>query len=157
MIMDEMPFNHALQRTRPSRSGCNGGFSWDGSLRLLRRRIARPVKTLALFMMLVASVARADQHPSFQLEASAKRKLVEKATALKVGDSFQVVTNALDVPTFDQKLARKESSRIIGRSLRYYAVIWERGLVNELHDELVDVTVDGKDRVHSVRIRVTLE
>ena len=26
--------NHALQRTRPSRSGCNRGVSWAGSLSL---------------------------------------------------------------------------------------------------------------------------
>lgn len=115
------------------------------------------MKTLAIFMLLLAVVARADQHPSFQLDASAKRKLVEKATALKVGDSFQTVTNALGVATFDQRLARKESSRTVGRSLKYYVVIWERGLVNELHDELVDITLDERDRVRSVRIRVTLE
>jgi hypothetical protein len=114
------------------------------------------VKTLVLSMLL-AIVVRAEQHPSFQLDASAKRKLVEKATALKVGDSFEVVTNALGLPSLDQKLARKESSRVVWRSLKYYAVIWERELVNEFHDELVDVTMDEKDRVRSVRIRVTLE
>ena len=115
------------------------------------------MKILALFTLLLVTTARAEQHPSFQLDASAKRKLVERATALKVGDSFQTVTNTLGAPTFDQKLARKESSRVIGRSLKYYAVIWERGLVNELHDELVDVTLDEHDRVRSVRITVTLE
>ena len=109
-------------------------------------------------MLLLAVVARAEQqHPSFQLDAFTKRKLVEKATALKVGDSFQTVTNALGTPAFDQMLARKESSRIIRRSLKYYAVIWERGLVNELRDELVDITLDERDRVRSVRIRVILE
>ena len=124
----------------------------------LVRRISHPVKTLTLFMLLLAVVARAEQqHPSLQLDASAKRKLVEKATALKVGDSFETVTNALGTPTFDQKLARRKSSRVVGRSLKYYAVIWERGLVNELHDELVDITLDERDRVRSVRIRVTLE
>ena len=34
--MDEMPPNHALQRTRPSRSGCNPRVSWAGSLSLGR-------------------------------------------------------------------------------------------------------------------------
>lgn len=115
------------------------------------------MKTAALFVLLLVTTARAEQHPSFQLDASAKRKLVEKATALKVGDSFQTVTNALGAPTFGQKLTRKEGDRTIGRSLKYYAVIWERGLVNELRDELVDVTLDDKDRVRSVHIRVTLQ
>jgi hypothetical protein len=32
----KMPPNHALQRTRPSRSGCNLGRSWAGSLSLGR-------------------------------------------------------------------------------------------------------------------------
>jgi hypothetical protein len=122
----------------------------------LVRRISQLVKTLALILLLVTA-ARAEQHPSFELDASAKRKLVERAATLKVGDSFQTVTNALGVPTVDQRLARKESSRVIGRSLKYYAVIWERGLVNELHDELVDVMLDEKNRVRSVRIKVTLE
>jgi hypothetical protein len=107
--------------------------------------------------MLLAIVARADQHPFFQLDASAKRKLVEKALTLKVGDSFETVTNTLGAPTFDQKLVRKERNEVIGRSLKYYAVVWERGLVNELHDELVDVMLDETDRVRSVLIRVTLD
>ena len=97
------------------------------------------------------------KHPSFQLDAQAKRALVEKATTLKPGDSYESVTNKLGAPTHDKQLARKESSRVIGRSLTYYAVIWEAGLVNELHDELVDVFLDERDRVLSVRIRVTLE
>ena len=123
----------------------------------LVRRISHHMKTLTLFLVVLATVAHAEQQPSFQLDTSAKRKLVEKALALKVGDSFQTVTNALGKATSDQTGTTKESGRFISRSLKYYAVIWERGLVNELHDELVDVTLDEKDRVRSVRIRVTLE
>lgn len=121
------------------------------------RCISHLVKTLALLILLLVTAARAEQHPSFQLDAAAKRKLVEKAAALKVGDSFQMVTNALGKPTHDQTGRTKETGRFISRSLSYYAVMWERGLVNELHDELVDVTLDEKDRVRAVRIRVTLE
>jgi len=115
------------------------------------------MKFFAVFLVVLATVAQAGQQPAFQLDAAAKRKLVEKAMALKVGDSFQTVTNALGKATHDQRGTTKESGRFISRSLKYYAVIWERGLVNELHDELVDVTLDEKDRVRSVRIRVTLE
>lgn len=122
-----------------------------------RMPLRHAVKSIGFIMLLLATVAQAERHPSFQLDAAAKRKLVEKATALKIGDSFQTVTNALGAPTFDRKIARKENGRILGRSLKYYAVIWEHGLVNELLDELVDVTLDEKDRVRSVRIRVTLE
>ena len=115
------------------------------------------MKFLALFLVMLATVAHAGQQPAFQLDAAAKRKLVEKAMALNVGDSFQTVTNALGKPTHDQTGRTKETGRFISRSLKYYAVNWERGLVNELHDELVDVTLDEKDHVLSVRIRVTLE
>ena len=115
------------------------------------------MKTLVLFLVVLATVAHADQQPSFQLDASAKRKLVEKAIALNLGDSFQTVTNALGKPTYDHTGRTKESGRFVSRTLSYYAVIWERGLVNELHDELVDVTLDEKDRIRSIRIRVTLE
>jgi hypothetical protein len=99
----------------------------------------------------------APKHPSFQLDAKAKRVMVEKAVALKPGDSYQSVTNRLGTPTYDQALARKEDSHLVGRSLKYYVVRWETGLVNEFYDELVDVFLDEEDRVRSVSIRVTLE
>jgi hypothetical protein len=54
-------------------------------------------------------------------------------------------------------MMRKESSRVVGRSLSYYAVIWQSGLVNELHDELVEVYLDEHDLVRSVHIRVSLK
>jgi hypothetical protein len=115
------------------------------------------MKVLTLLLVMLATVAHAERQPSFQLDAPAKRKLVEKAMALRIGDSFQTVTNALSKPTYDQTDRTKERGRHISRSLKYYAVIWELGLVNELHDELVEVALDEKDRVRSVRIRVTLK
>src|SRR5689334_13095955 len=109
------------------------------------------------FLLLAATFARAEQHPSFQLSAAAKRKLAEKAVALKTGDSFQTVTNALGTPTYDQPLMAKDSREIVGRDLKFYAVISQPGLVNELQDELVDVTLDKAGRVRSVYIRLTLK
>jgi hypothetical protein len=97
------------------------------------------------------------KHPSFQLDAKTKRALVEKAMLLKPGDSYQSVTNKLGTPTYDQVLARKENHRVVGRSLKYYVVTWEAGLVNELQDELVDVFLDEQGQVRSVHLRVTLE
>ena len=107
--------------------------------------------------MTVGAQSPAPKHPFFQLDSKAKRALVEKASTLKPGDSYQSVTDRLGAPTHDQRVARKESSRVVGRSLSYYAVIWESGLVNELHDELVEVYLDKRDLVRSVHIRVTLE
>jgi|SRR5579862_3922313 len=115
------------------------------------------MKNIILFLLLAVSAVRADQHPSFQLDAAAKRKLVERTLALKVGDSYDSVTNALGVPTIDQTLMKKETNRIVGRSLTYYAVIWERGSVNELNDEFVDVSLDERNRVSSVLIRINLK
>lgn len=119
---------------------------------------------LLLVLLLAASVnisaeaqTPAPKHPFFQLDAQAKRALVKKASTLKPGDSYQSVTDRLGAPTHDQKMMRKESSRVVGRSLSYYAVIWQSGLVNELHDELVEVYLDEHDLVRSVHIRVSLK
>jgi len=116
---------------------------------------------LSLLFMSTAVLAhaqtKASTRPSFRMDMSSKHKLVEKAGALIRGDSFQTVIGALGKPTFDLPLVRKEDGRKIGRSLKYYAVVWETGLVNELHDELVDVALDENDRVRSVLIKVTLE
>ncbi len=104
-----------------------------------------------------APLPNAPIHPSFQLDAQAKRTLVEKARSIKQGDSYRRVIGKLGTPTYDEKVARKENDRVIGRSLSYYAVIWEEGLVNEQKDELVWVFLDENDRVQSVDIRVRLE
>ena len=121
------------------------------------------MKISILFLLFVSTVVLADEQteppkrPSFHLDSAAKRKLVEKAVGLRVGDSPQTVIGALGKPTFDAPLVRKEDGRKIGRSLKYYAVRWEPGLVNELLDELVDIALDENDRVRSVLIKVTLE
>jgi hypothetical protein len=67
------------------------------------------------------------------------------------------VTNSLGAPTYDQQLTRKETNRVVGRTLKYYAVIWEAGSVNEKHDELVEVSLDQRNQIQSVHIRVTIE
>jgi len=116
------------------------------------------MKTLTLlsFLFLASIVAQAEQQPSFRLSAAAKRKLAEKAMALKVGDSFQTVTNALGTASFDQPLLGKDSREIVGRDLKYFAVIWHPGSADESQNELVDVTLDKAGRVRSVYIRITL-
>lgn len=103
-----------------------------------------------------ASEVASPKHASFQLDAKARRELVEKAVALKPGESYQSVTNNLGAPTSDQVLAKKENDRIVGRSLKYYAVRWDPSLVGEA-DELVDVFLDPQDRVLSVFIKMTIK
>jgi hypothetical protein len=121
------------------------------------------VKIFILFLLfmntavLVHAQTETPKRPSFRMDTSSKHKLVEKAAALRRGNSYQTVIAALGKATFDLPLVRKEDGRKIGRSLKYYAVVWETGLVNELLDELVDVALDENDRVRSVLIKVTLE
>ena len=117
------------------------------------------MKTLILLSFLFAAnlMARAEQQPSFRLTAAAKRKLAEQAVALKVGDSFQTVTNTLGVANFDQPMLEKDGREIVGRDLRYFAVIWQPGSADEQQNELVDVVLDKAGRVRSVYIRMTLK
>src|SRR5579871_6083969 len=117
------------------------------------------MKTLTLlsFLLLATFVTRAGQQPSFQLSAAAKRNLAEKAVSLKTGDTFQTVTNTLGMASFDQPLMRKDSTEIVGRDLKYFAVIWLPGSTDELQNELVDITLDKSGRVRSVYIRLTLK
>lgn len=97
------------------------------------------------------------EHPSFQLDAKAKSMLIEKAKNVKQGDSYRSVIKKLGTPTYYRTIVRKENSRVIGRNLSYYAVIWEYGSVNEKKDELVDIFLDENNRVKSIKIRVKLE
>ncbi len=110
-----------------------------------------------LFALVAASASAAPQPPWFQLDAHAKRVLVEKAVAIKPGDSRESVIAKLGKPTRDQSVAPKQGTRVTRRYLSYYAVIQERDLVNELMDEYVEVVLDERNRVRSVHIRVTLE
>ena len=121
------------------------------------------MKFLVSLLVAAAAIASAQPPPTapkppwFQLDSQAKRALVEKAVTVKPGDSYQSVTNKLGTPTYDQQLTRKRSSRVVGRSVKYYAVKREEGLMNGRQDELVEVFFDVRDRVQSVQIRVTLE
>lgn len=110
--------------------------------------------TVLSFLILATILARADQ-PSFQLSAAAKRKLAEQAVTLKAGDTFQTVTNALGVASFDQPLLGKDNHEIVGRELRYFAIIWPGA--DESQNELVDVLLDKAGHVRSVYIRITLK
>jgi hypothetical protein len=115
------------------------------------------IGTLALCENSKSEPVTVKPHPSFQLDAGLKRALVEKAVTVKRGDSYEVVLDKLGKPSRDEPLIRKEDQRYVGRSLKYYALIWETGLVNELNDELVDVFLDESNHCHSVYIRVNIK
>lgn len=112
---------------------------------------------LCLSLAGVAFSVEKSKVPSVNLDGKAKQALVETALRLKKGDSYEAVVSKLGKPTFDRLLQRKEEQKPFGRSLKYYAVIWESGLVNEPHDEYVVVSLDALDKVQSITIRVTLD
>ena len=95
-------------------------------------------------------------HPSWTLSAAEKRKLVSRAAKLKVGDSYETVIAVLGKPTEDRRLMPKGSSVSHGRLLRYQAVIWESGLVNEYHDEYLSVVLDTKNAIREISVRIIL-
>ena len=97
-----------------------------------------------------------EPHPAFALSPTAKRKLVQDASKLRVGDSYEAVIAALGKPTYDRAMMRKENATVVGRSLLYYAVRWDARLSNALHDQLVSVWLDTHNIVRDVSIRITL-
>jgi len=120
-----------------------------------------PALILLLILLVPIPVLAAEpfvsgQTPYFQMTAAEKRLLAEKASVIKIEDSYKNVIRKLGKPTFDQPLVAKTSDRVIGRNLKYYAVIWENGVINELNDELVEVFLDESNQVISVYIRLTL-
>lgn len=93
----------------------------------------------------------------YRRDPAAARVLVERAVSIKTGDSRTAVLDKLGSPDDDTVLMRKESPEIIGRAMRYDIVKWKRGLVNELHDQYVNVYLDKNGVVKYVVVRATLE
>jgi len=54
-------------------------------------------------------------------------------------------------------MMRKENNEVIGRSLKYFAVKLDKNLVNEIHDQLVNVYLGLDDRVDTIYVRIILE
>ncbi len=104
----------------------------------------------------VSAWAQQKIHPSSRVTTEVKARLLTQALKLRKGDSFETVIKSMGKPTLDELLSKKESSKIIGRELRYYLVRWEDGLVNERNDELISVWLDASNFVKSISIRTTL-
>ena len=90
----------------------------------------------------------------FSISQIEKQKMVEKAKEIKVGETYESVLSKLGKPTHDDLVMRKKNNEIIGRALKYCAVKWEKGLVNEIHDRILSIYLDKDDRVKSVYIKV---
>jgi hypothetical protein len=111
------------------------------------------VKKYALVILLAIAAARADQ--PIQLDASAKRALIQHALSLKRGDPYQVVIDRLGRPTMDQSIGVKPNKFLV-RTLKYY-VVKSAGTFNETTDEHIDIYLDKSDRVKSVYLKVEVE
>ena len=118
------------------------------------------VKWALLLVGCIAASAAAQQslsrseHPHFRVDASTRATLLQHAKSIKPGDTLQTVLARLGQPSYDQVLMRKENREVIGRSLKYYVVRWDQSLVNEIHDEFVDVFLGPNNLVKSVSINV---
>jgi hypothetical protein len=93
------------------------------------------------------------KHPAWELPPAEKRALFDGAARLKAGDTYDHVIDTLGKPTYDRQAVAKGSTTPRGRSLRYQALVWEEGLVNELHDEWVMVVLDTHNIVVEVKVK----
>ena len=96
------------------------------------------------------------RRPLFELDNSAKRKLVEKVLTLKSGDSFQTITNVLGTPSFNS-MTNAESYKAVGGFLRYDALVVSSytGL-SRVNDELIYLWLDSSNRLTRIEMFVTL-
>ena len=120
-------------------------------------------KILPILLVIISSLAISadgtteEQKPYFSLSLAGQQNLVKKAKKVNMGDSYQTVLSKLGKPDSDDILMRKQSNEIIGRSLKYKAVTWEKGLVNLLHDRHVSVYLDNANRVVEVNIKLDID
>ena len=103
-----------------------------------------------------ASAAGIDD-PFIKIGETEKRALLTKANMLIQGDSVERVLELLGTPFSDDLMMRKENNEVLGRSLKYFAVKLDKGLVNEIHDQLVNVYLGPDDRVDMIYVRIILE
>ena len=112
--------------------------------------------TILLALLPSLAFSATEEKPYFSLNQTELQKLVDKANTVKVGSSYESVISIMGTPTHDSVLMAKQNNEVIGRVLMYYAVNWEKGLVNELHDQLVSIYFEKTDHVKSVNIKVTV-
>ena len=114
---------------------------------------------LTLLFLIVASVVYAGDTkvtPYYQISEASKLTLLTNAKRIKIGDSYKQVIRILGQPMFDQILVSKENDQNIGRVLKYYAVIWDRNLSNEIKDQFIRVMLNNSDIVTSIDIKILL-
>lgn len=89
---------------------------------------------------------RAKRECYFEMDEAKQKVLLEKLERVNLGDSRRTVINQLGIPTYDQENITK-AGRHIGRTLKYYLKIREKGLVSEKYDRRVRLEFDTDDRL----------
>ena len=109
-----------------------------------------------LFVLLIIfpGILYAGGKPYYSIGEKEKHELITKTASVQVGDSYESVISKLGKPTFDTFLIEKERNEPIGRTLKYYTTIWEKGLVNEKHDKLILIVFDEADRVREIQFNL---
>lgn len=117
----------------------------------------RDILLLVLLMLTSATALSGEDKPYFSMSNIEKRKLLENVNNIKTGDTYESVISILGKPTYNQIAMRKENTEKIGRHLSYYAVKWEKDLVNEIHDQFVLISLDNTDRVENIYTKIYIE
>ena len=91
------------------------------------------------------------QRTSYYFEMDVARQTAFRGALqdVKIGDTYQKIIAAVGKPDYDRALATKDG-KFVARSLSYYFKKWEKDLVTEGKDQLVDLQLDASD--HLVRV-----
>ena len=100
--------------------------------------------------------ANASQKPYSELSISEKRVLAQNSLKIKAGDSFPKVISIMGEPTLEKLISHKQTQKVTGKIIRYYAVIWEHDLVNEIYDEYIMITFNEKGIVTKVYAKISI-
>jgi hypothetical protein len=130
-------------------------LDWTWFLSNKRRRVFT-VFSIAVFVawslftsMITTGATNDSSEPSefyFILPADREHALMQKYSALKIGDEVKEVIKELGQPTLDQIVSDKKGV-FIARVITYAIRIKERNLTNEKYDKYVRLEFDKSDKL----------
>jgi hypothetical protein len=95
--------------------------------------------------------------PAFELDAAARRALVEKTLALKIGDTYDTAIEKLGKPSNDDEQWFSQPREYVGRAVEYWVVRESKvGSIEINRDQYVFLTFDKDNRLAAIYIRITL-
>ena len=100
-----------------------------------------------------SQIIQGTPHPYFLVGEDRRRELLADARNIRLGDTAESVLKLLGSPTFDERGASDTIPQFHYRSMRWYLCIWNNGLVNEAHDEYIEIVFnDENQKVESVNV-----